>query len=104
MDTNDDGEIQVSEALVVEKLDLRNNVPGSDKYFTDITGIEYFKNLKFLNVKPYLGSNLIFDVSKNQKLEKLMVTINIADKDKYPEQDIIIKVGANPRIFLKMKN
>ncbi|WP_261512964.1 DUF7619 domain-containing protein [Chryseobacterium paludis] len=46
IDANDDGEIQVSEALVVAKLKIENNL-GS---IVDVTGINAFINLKVLTI------------------------------------------------------
>ena len=47
IDTNNDGEIQVSEALAIQRLDVSLTV--STTPIADLTGIEYFTNLKYLS-------------------------------------------------------
>lgn len=47
IDVNADGEIQLSEALLVSKIDIQNQWDG---IVTDITGIANFTNLKKLNL------------------------------------------------------
>lgn len=69
VDTNADGEIQQSEAL------LRNTLDVSNSGISDLTGIEYFTNLNLLECYDNLLSNLnltglsylqIIDCSNNQ--------------------------------------
>ncbi|WP_310993902.1 hypothetical protein [Aequorivita marina] len=65
IDTNNDGEIQVSEAKAVAELWVTN------KNINDLTGIEYFINLDELHIdgNTYLDE---VDVSKLVKLKKLI--------------------------------
>ncbi|UUF13197.1 MULTISPECIES: T9SS type A sorting domain-containing protein [Flavobacterium] len=101
IDENDDTEIQISEALKVSELNL------SSSYIVDISGIEYFKNLKSLicwstqisaldvselKELTYLdcSTNPIktLDVSAQKKLETLvcsrsnLTSINLSGLDK----------------------
>ncbi|WP_162143035.1 DUF7619 domain-containing protein [Chryseobacterium gregarium] len=55
LDTNNDGEVQVSEALTVSKIDIYNSS------VTDLTGINSFINLKAL----YIGNNNLSSISLN---------------------------------------
>ncbi len=63
VDTNTDGEIQESEALVITSLNL------FDSSISDLTGIEAFENLEFLDCGGNLLSSL--DVSNNIALATL---------------------------------
>ncbi|NER18331.1 gliding motility-associated C-terminal domain-containing protein [Spongiivirga citrea] len=68
VDTNTDGEIQQSEALVPTALDLSN------QNIADATGIEFFTSLTTLR---FNGNNLTsIDVSSNTALRLLAVTAN----------------------------
>ncbi len=68
VDSNNDGEIQVSEAEAVTILDLDN------KSISDLTGIEAFTNVtKIYCIKNNLT---ILDLSKNTKLEYLYLQSN----------------------------
>lgn len=53
LDANDDGEVQVSEALAASKIDVYNSA------ITDLTGVNYFTNLKTL----YIGNNNLTSIS-----------------------------------------
>lgn len=68
IDTNNDGEIQVSEALLIKYL----RVPGVN--INDVTGINAFENLKFFNCANNQISDL--DVSGLSKLRILHCHIN----------------------------
>ena len=76
IDTNNDGEIQVSEALNIHYLDLG----GSD--ISDLTGIEQFVNLRYLNclqndlntLNVSLNVNLLFLNCTNNQLSQLNVS------------------------------
>ena len=46
IDANNNGEIEVSEALAVASLTLGSNPTDEQNYITDATGLEYFANLK----------------------------------------------------------
>ncbi|WP_396146654.1 T9SS type A sorting domain-containing protein [Flavobacterium sp.] len=54
IDTNDDGEIQVSEALVIGTLDLNNSSISS------LSGIEAFLNLTNLSIRNNMVTNIDF--------------------------------------------
>ncbi|WP_046757036.1 DUF7619 domain-containing protein [Kordia jejudonensis] len=82
-DTNDDGEIQVSEALAVTSL----SVTGNNLYkISDLTGIESFTNLTYLNIayNELTSVNLSQNTSltsldcKENLLTSLNVTLNTA--------------------------
>ena len=65
-DTNDDGEIQLSEALAVTSL----SVTGNNLYkIADLTGIESFTNLTYLNIS--YNELVTVDVSQNTMLTTL---------------------------------
>ena len=68
VDTNGDGEIQVSEAELVEKLDLRI------RSISNMVGIEYFKSLKVLNA--YSNDITQIDITNNINLEELDLSDN----------------------------
>ena len=67
IDTNSDGEIQVSEALVVTVLNISENIPG----ISNLTGLEQFVNLNELDCSgiPVLFSS--FDKSVFTVLKKV---------------------------------
>ncbi len=69
IDTNDDGEIQISEAEAYEETIVCDN-----KGITDLTGIEAFVNTTGLNVASNLLSQL--DISNNIALVELNVDYN----------------------------
>ncbi len=78
VDTNTDGEIQVSEAIAVTGvLDLAGNS------ITDLTGIEAFVNITILNCNQNMLTSL--DVSSNTALQELrcaqnqITTLNISN-------------------------
>ncbi|QAA82943.1 T9SS type A sorting domain-containing protein [Aequorivita sp. H23M31] len=73
VDTNGDGEIQVSEALATTQLDVRslNNDPNK---ITNLQGIEYFGNLIELNCSGNLLSTL--DVTALTSLQILKAYFN----------------------------
>jgi hypothetical protein len=48
-DTNDDGEIDVNEALLVTGLNLSTTPANTNGDVTSLEGIQYFTNLKYLN-------------------------------------------------------
>lgn len=68
-DTNNDGEISVSEALVVEKLLISN------QNISTINEISYFSNLKYLVCNNNLLTSLSF--SNNNKLQYLNCDNNL---------------------------
>ena len=59
IDTNDDGEIQISEALAVTELQLHSYYTNYN--ITDPTGLENFENLTYLN----LSENSITSIEVN---------------------------------------
>ena len=65
IDINNDGEIQVSEALLIYKLNFF--ATG----FTNLTGIEMFTNLKYFSVLDYTLSSI--DISNNLNLKNLSI-------------------------------
>jgi uncharacterized repeat protein (TIGR01451 family) len=69
IDTNGDGEIQVSEAEAVNELILY------DKNIADLTGIEAFINISWLDCRKNLLTEL--DVSQNINLTYLDVSFNL---------------------------
>ena len=69
IDTNGDGEIQVSEATEVYDLNLY------DKNIADLTGIEAFINISWLDCRKNLLIEL--DVSQNINLTYLDVSFNL---------------------------
>ncbi len=50
IDANNDGEIEVNEALAVSRLTLGSNPTDEQNYITDATGLEYFTNLQSLRI------------------------------------------------------
>lgn len=68
IDTSDDGEIQLEEALIVDSI----NVTG--KYIADFTGIETFKSLTYLNC--YSNQLVNLDISRNNELDQLICSDN----------------------------
>ncbi len=50
VDTNHDGQIQVSEALLIKKLDINGSYGPNVQHISDLTGIEAFANLESLKV------------------------------------------------------
>ena len=75
IDTNNDGEIQVSEALAIKCLNLK------DSNLTNLTGIEFFTNLQSLRV----NGNSLTTLNLNQNIalinlrceNNLLTTLNI---------------------------
>ncbi len=93
IDTNNDGEIQEIEAQAIDSLDV-----GADIFFlsfeiADLTGIESFVNLKFLNCSANQLTSL--DVSSLTLLEKLLaaqpqlVSINVAGLTALTDLDLM---------------
>jgi uncharacterized repeat protein (TIGR01451 family) len=69
LDVNSDGQIQISEALLVKEMEVSGQ-NGSNS-FTDMTGVEYFTNLTYLRCgQGNLISNL--DVSNLTQLKTLI--------------------------------
>lgn len=73
VDTNGDGEIQVSEAEAVSQLGYMSQ-QLRDKDIEDLTGIEAFINLTFLDISQNLLTEL--DISQNLLLENLSIGLN----------------------------
>ncbi len=70
IDTNNDGEIQVSEALAIEDLSIYNNyyqAPVSTYQIQSVEGVKAFANLKFLTLSSFANLTSI-DVSGLNKL------------------------------------
>lgn len=63
IDTNDDGEIQISEALVIERLDVQNS------NISDLTGINFFTNMAVLNA----DNNQITTLTINGELPNIQL-------------------------------
>lgn len=80
VDTNNDGEIQVSEAEAV------NNLNVSSKSISSLTGIEYFVNIQSLNISSNSISSM--DISSLTELESIdcshnaLTDINISNLTK----------------------
>ncbi|MEK8179940.1 T9SS type A sorting domain-containing protein [Flavobacterium buctense] len=76
IDANDNGQIEVAEALNVSVLDVNNNnVPASTGLLiADLTGIEYFNNLTILNCAYNSISTL--NVSYFPNLTRLFCQVN----------------------------
>lgn len=68
IDTNSDGEIQVSEAIVVGYLDLE------EKAISDLTGIEAFQNLMGLQLEDNFITEV--DLSSNTMLTSMNIANN----------------------------
>ena len=66
IDTNGDGEIQVSEAEAVNELILY------DKNIADLTGIEAFINISWLDCRK----NLLTELDVSQNINALLTNIN----------------------------
>lgn len=82
IDLNKDGEIQVNEALNVYYLEVPLDRSYPDYIIRDLTGIEYFKNLRGLNCEGNYISTL--DVSMLKDLKELnatssLVSLNISN-------------------------
>jgi len=70
-DTNDDGEIQLSEALLVSGIEIVMGSPNFDEMINSIVGIEAFVNLKNLEISPH--GITIPDLSQNTLLESIIL-------------------------------
>lgn len=74
-DTNEDGEIDLSEAAAVNRIEINSDV------IEDITGIEHFRNLQSLTLygpstsqeQPPTGKITHVDLSRNTKLTELNI-------------------------------
>ena len=101
-DTNNDGEIQVSEALAVDSLIVGDNWISYD--ILDLTGIEYFTNLVYLDCHNNQISSL--DLSQNTFLEELLcydnqiTTLNITQNTQLND----LYAGGNPITTLDVTN
>jgi len=78
INTNHDSEIQISEALATDSIDLRWNITQTN--FDSLNGIEEFKNLEYLNVyggiKYSWETPYHLDFSSNTKLKTLDISAN----------------------------
>jgi hypothetical protein len=89
IDTNNDGEIQVSEAINVYELDLWSSPLNNANDIVDISGIHYFQNLKKLNcIGNSLTSlnlmgmnNLEYVMSGNNDISSINLTGLVSLKD-----------------------
>lgn len=81
VDTNDDGEIQLSEALAVYALNLSGLNLTPEEKIAVITGIEQFTNLRSLNLgSNKITGNLVFSYSHLKSLllsQNLLTGINV---------------------------
>lgn len=74
IDTNNDGEIQVSEASQIYYLNVRGPVPGTPGNITSLIGIQNFTNLRGLDCR---GQQLVsLDLSGNTSLRTLSCCCN----------------------------
>jgi len=93
IDTNNDGEIQEIEAQAIDSLDIGPDIFFLSFEIADLTGIESFVNLKFLNCSGNLLTSL--DVSSLTLLEKLLaaqpqlVSINVAGLTALTDLDLM---------------
>jgi len=100
IDTNNDGEIQFSEAEAVTDLDLYAAFP----MISDLTGIEYFVNLITLDVGA--GALTSLDMSQNTALEQLfcesndITTINVSQNTALE----LLWCGGNPLTTIDVSN
>ncbi|WP_299115299.1 T9SS type A sorting domain-containing protein [uncultured Winogradskyella sp.] len=69
VDTNNNGEIEVSEALNVYELRVQNQNRPANQNISDLTGIESFTNLEFLNCRHNSISNI--NISQNINLKTI---------------------------------
>ncbi|MCD0465492.1 T9SS type A sorting domain-containing protein [Flavobacterium sp. ENC] len=99
IDANNNSEIEVSEALNV--YSLYTYILLSEGIVKDLSGIEYFSNLKDLNCSGFYSQNL--DLSSLKNLEKLvcsethqMKTLNISGltKLKYLDTNHCVNLGS----------
>ncbi|RNL87888.1 choice-of-anchor D domain-containing protein [Sinomicrobium pectinilyticum] len=74
IDTNDDGEIQISEARAYESALIASSVLNDSYNISDLTGIEAFVNIKALWVSKNQLTSL--DISNNTALEYLICDNN----------------------------
>jgi len=78
IDTNNNGEIEVSEALLVWKL----NIPGALNHISDLTGISSFMNLRILlcpnNYLTNLDLGTLLDLEYLDCFNNHLVSLNIA--------------------------
>jgi hypothetical protein len=83
VDTNDDNEIQISEAKAVNRLDI------SKKEIKSLQGIEAFSELKILNCSQNKLTNI--DLSKNIRLVNLFINDNqLSDIDVSNNLELVI--------------
>jgi Leucine-rich repeat (LRR) protein len=74
IDTNGDGEIQLSEAQVITYLNLSSSISPN---ITTLTGIESFINLQYFDCTDVLSSSYTnLDLSQNTALRKLNCSVN----------------------------
>lgn len=76
IDLNKDGKIQQNEALNVYYLEIPLDDKYRDQIIKDLTGIEYFKNLRGLNCGGQYISNL--DVSMLKELKELNASCSVS--------------------------
>jgi Leucine-rich repeat (LRR) protein len=98
IDTNGDGKISVEEAALVEEMSLENeggNKDGSNKNagVKSLAGIEYFTNLRRLNV----GKNSLekLDLSKNTRLTYLNCSDNSLKSLSLPVGSLLETLNCN---------
>lgn len=81
IDINNDGEIQISEAQLINSLNVSNFI-GQSPLITDISGLEYFNNLQMLDLSrvdlhnfslaPY--PNLILFMANTSNLDSIEIS------------------------------
>lgn len=73
MDSNNDGEIQINEAKIAEGLILKFN-SGEILRYVDLTGIENFSNLKYLEISR--GANGYIENTKTDQISYDFTSLN----------------------------
>lgn len=75
VDTNNDGQIQVSEALLIKKLSLRSQSFNiSFPHITDLTGMDFFTNLEILDINTNYISTINLSLPN---LKELLCGVNM---------------------------
>ncbi len=89
IDTNGDGEIQISEAVMIKYLNLSQIIVSSN--ITSLVGIEYFTNLQYLNCTN--NELNILNVSACNNLKFLFCAINNLDSLDISENSNLIELN-----------
>ncbi len=91
IDANNDGEVQESEAINVVQLNINSPSEIYDNLIADLTGVEYFTNINYLNCSFNKLTNL--NLSSNNSLSSL-----------YCHNNQLANLNINSNIYLYIVN